>query len=159
MLIFLFVKGIWALIQYIKMSSYQYRKSHCGDKTIWRLPYLHNEISYAGKTPSLYWIRALMWLHNVCLVYMNHKIMIYSISIWWYPKSCLSGITYFHTFNVALLTYNTSQETYTWSALCYVMSWLSTGQFPHILQECFTFYGTIMGPVKQPSVWVNIIKN
>ena len=29
----------------MKISSYQYRKSHCGDKTIWRLSYLHNGIS------------------------------------------------------------------------------------------------------------------
>ena len=40
----------------IKMSSYQYRKSHCGDKTIWRPSYLHNGISYTGKMRSLYWI-------------------------------------------------------------------------------------------------------
>ena len=38
----------------IKMSSYQYRKSHCGDKTVVRSSYLHN-----GMT-SLYWIRALI---------------------------------------------------------------------------------------------------
>ena len=37
----------------------QYRKSHCGDKTIWRPSYLHNGIFYIGKTASLYWIRAL----------------------------------------------------------------------------------------------------
>ena len=41
------------------MTSYQYRKSHCGDKTILRPPYLHNGISYTGKTTSLYWIGAL----------------------------------------------------------------------------------------------------
>ena len=39
------------------MTSYQYRKSHCGDKTILRPFYLHNGISYAGKISSLYWIR------------------------------------------------------------------------------------------------------
>ena len=44
----------------IKMTSYQYRKSHCGDKTIWRPSYLHNGISYTGKMTSLYWIRALI---------------------------------------------------------------------------------------------------
>ena len=65
-----------------KMSSYQYRKSHCGDKTILRPSYLHNGISYTGKTTFLYWIRALMrnawwiihqdlfislqWRHNEC---------------------------------------------------------------------------------------------
>ena len=42
----------------IKMTSYQYRKSHCGDKTILRPSYLHNGISYTGKTTSLYWIGA-----------------------------------------------------------------------------------------------------
>ena len=42
-----------------KMSSYQYRKSHCGDKTILWPSYLHNRISHTGKTTSLYWIRAL----------------------------------------------------------------------------------------------------
>ena len=39
----------------IKMSSYQYRKSHCGDKTVVRSSYLHNGISYTGKMASLYW--------------------------------------------------------------------------------------------------------
>ena len=43
----------------IKMSSYQYRKSHCGDKTVVRSSYLPNGISYTGKISSLYWIRAL----------------------------------------------------------------------------------------------------
>ena len=44
----------------IKKSSYQYRKSHCGDKTILRPSYLHNGISYTGKTTSLYWISPLV---------------------------------------------------------------------------------------------------
>ena len=44
----------------IKMISYQSRKSHCGDKTILRLSYLHNGFTYAGKMTSLYWIRALI---------------------------------------------------------------------------------------------------
>ena len=42
-----------------KMTSYQYRKSRCGDKTILRPPYLHNGIYYTGKMPSLYWISPL----------------------------------------------------------------------------------------------------
>ena len=49
----------------IKMSSYQYRKSHCGDKTVVRSSYLHNGISYTGKTTSLYWIRALIVYNTV----------------------------------------------------------------------------------------------
>ena len=38
----------------IKMSSYQYKKSRCGDKMILRPSYVHNGISYTGKTTS--WI-------------------------------------------------------------------------------------------------------
>ena len=45
-----------------KMPSYQYRKSHCGDKTILWPSYLHNGISYTGKTASVYWIRALIFV-------------------------------------------------------------------------------------------------
>ena len=44
----------------LKMSSYLYRKSHCGDKTILRPSYLHNGISYTGKMSSVYWIRAVV---------------------------------------------------------------------------------------------------
>ena len=45
----------------IKMPSYQYRKSHCGDKTILRPSYLHNGTPYTGKMmTSLYWIRGLV---------------------------------------------------------------------------------------------------
>ena len=51
----------------IKMSSYQYRKSHCGDKTVVRSSYLHNGISYTGKMASLYWIRA-----QQCNAFPNH---------------------------------------------------------------------------------------
>ena len=40
----------------IKMPSYQYRKSYCGDKTILRSFYLHNGIFYTGKIAYFYWI-------------------------------------------------------------------------------------------------------
>ena len=49
------------------MPSYQYRKLHCGDKTILRPSYLHNGISYTGKTTSLYWIRAQADIWDVSL--------------------------------------------------------------------------------------------
>ena len=39
----------------IKMSSYQYRKYHCGDKSAIKSSYLHNGISYTGEMASLYW--------------------------------------------------------------------------------------------------------
>ena len=55
----------------IKMSSYQYRESHCGDKTIVRSSYLHNGISYIGKTTFLYWIRALVIRSSRPSLYSN----------------------------------------------------------------------------------------
>ena len=79
-----------------KIPSNQYRKSHCGDKTILRPSYLHSEISYTGKITSLYWIRALSYhlmnfgllidwcastgLIEFSLIYMK----IPEINIWWY---------------------------------------------------------------------------
>ena len=43
----------------IKISSYQYRKSYCGDKTILRPSYLHNGISFTDNMTYFNWIRAL----------------------------------------------------------------------------------------------------
>ena len=57
------------------MTSYQYRKSHCGDKTILRPSYLHNGISYTGKMSSLYWIRAL-FISN------DYKVLVVSFPPW-----------------------------------------------------------------------------
>ena len=59
----------------IKMSSYQYRRFHCGDKTILRPSYLHNGISYTGKT-SLYWIGALIFMLKwfPCLLFKRHSV-------------------------------------------------------------------------------------
>ena len=65
-----------------KMLSYQYRKSHCGDKTILRPSYLHNGISYTGKMTSLYWIRAQkFWSHFEPCLWRN----IQRSSHWHYP--------------------------------------------------------------------------
>ena len=42
------------------MLSYQYRKSHCGDKLDIRPSYLHNEISYTSKMAYLSYIDGLV---------------------------------------------------------------------------------------------------
>ena len=68
----------------IKMSSYQYRKPHCGDKTVVRSSYFQNGISYTGKTTSLYWDGPLVlasWnknLNNLQLLGVEewHKVQI-----------------------------------------------------------------------------------
>ena len=64
----------------IKMPPYQYRKSHCGDKTILRPSYLHNGISYTGKMTYLYWIRAQKsgdvyrkWICNITTARSSHR--------------------------------------------------------------------------------------
>ena len=43
-----------------RCPSYQYRKSHCGAKTVVTSSYLLNEISYNGKMASLYWTNLLV---------------------------------------------------------------------------------------------------
>ena len=50
----------------IKMSPSQYRKSHCGDKTVVRSSYFHNGISFTGKITFLFWIRAQGPILNAC---------------------------------------------------------------------------------------------
>ena len=60
----------------IKMSFYQYRKYHCGDKMILRPSYLHNGITYTDKMTSLYWIRTQVLSgrkHTVWTSYQIHK--------------------------------------------------------------------------------------
>ena len=59
------------------MWSYQYRKSHCGDKMVIRSSYLHNGNSYTGKT-SLYWIRAQVmeqiWIRWMKWILKKYKV-------------------------------------------------------------------------------------
>ena len=60
----------------VKMSSYQYKESHCGDKTISWPSYLHNGISYTGKTTFLYWIRRLLSGANLTTIALKPLIVI-----------------------------------------------------------------------------------
>ena len=70
------ILNIRALIQY-KMLSYQYRKSHCEDKTVVRLFYLHNGNLYMGKTTFLFWISPQISQNN------GHNIICIYISVSW----------------------------------------------------------------------------
>ena len=84
----------------IKMSSYQYRKSHCGDKTLLRPSYLHNRISYTGKMISLYWIRTLVSAPQGLLCYAAEiHISSYTNQFWppclvlkWTPRNINGNI-------------------------------------------------------------------
>ena len=77
----------------IKMSSYQYRKSHCGDKTIVRLSYLHNGISYTGKMSSLYWIGALVSRSGVNDYIPQYMWDVISCPCHWYPHKTTETIS------------------------------------------------------------------
>ena len=84
----------------IKISSYQYRKSHCGDKTVVRSSYLHNGIYYTGKMTSLYWIRALVvtireTCHNArkcCFCSGFHYVHVSPISNTWMLATVQSSV-------------------------------------------------------------------
>ena len=80
----------------IKMTSYQYRKSHCGDKTILRPSYLHNGISYTGKTTSLYWIRTLYSKSGRCWEVSTPTAPL--------PYCCLWGVVRMESAQVAITT-------------------------------------------------------
>ena len=83
----------------IKMSHYQYRKSHCGHKTDVRSSYLHNVISYTGKMASLYWISSqivMMWpkyIHTLWQV-LDWQL---SCNILWYQKHSITKYQYKQT--------------------------------------------------------------
>ena len=77
------------------MSSYQYRKSHCGDKTVVRLSYLHNWWTYGQITPyhlktcvwkqmphgSLQTVRYLNWWVYLCVYLCCHFICNIGLSL------------------------------------------------------------------------------
>ena len=79
--------GAWINIK----TSYQYRKSHCGDETILRPSYLHSGIAYTGKTASLYWFRAQVpaWVNPMTPVLVN-----VTGSVWHRFTSILSTMYY-----------------------------------------------------------------
>ena len=84
----------------IKMPSYQYRKPHCGDKTILWLSYLHNGISYTGKMTSLYWIRAqipYIWKNNGSCIWRK------MIALHW-SLHCLSHIASLNHISAVITT-------------------------------------------------------
>ena len=91
----------------IKMSSYQYRKSDCRDKTILRPSYLHNGISNTGNMTSLYWIRVqimCIWMMTVfvcgcktnvlCMQNMESWVVVFIASIAIFPWQRMTYMSY-----------------------------------------------------------------
>ena len=81
--------------EWMHMWDYQYRISHCGEKTILWLSYLHSMISYISKMTSLYWTSNGSWCigikgemsGTVCVTF-TWDIYIY-IYIWVVYSFCL----------------------------------------------------------------------
>ena len=73
----------------IKMSSYQYRKFHCGDKMILWPSYFQNGISYTGKMTCLYWIRALLFIKKIKeAMYFKPWFISFIVTIK-HPRNCI----------------------------------------------------------------------
>ena len=68
----------------MKMASYQYMKSHCGDKTGVISYYLHNGISYTGKMTYLNWINPRCWFSSLNCQRVNF--LITSEVLWYLAK-------------------------------------------------------------------------
>ena len=76
----------------IKMSSYQYRESHCEDKTVMRSSYLHNGNSSTGKMASLYWINPLITSGSLIDQFLSQWGK--GLHIWFYVTCCYSWAIY-----------------------------------------------------------------
>ena len=100
----------------IKMTSYQYRRSHCGDKTILRPSYLHNGISYTDT-----FIESRPRCLPVFGYSTNRKF------IWGG-----GAMVYSHGY-----TYITCQGMCTRLALCCILLWLSIGWLYSYLSGLF----------------------
>ena len=89
----------------INMSSYQYRDSHCGDKTILWPSCLHNGISYTNKTTPLYQIGAQVDNKTNCTSHMNVLILSSTVKTWsniiWY---CIHHSTDWSRIYIRVLT-------------------------------------------------------
>ena len=86
----------------MKMSSYHYRKSYCGDKTILRPLYLHNGIAFTGKTVSLYWVGAQV-LPPYRHILSKHSCRVLSMWISMVPKVILMILPQKYTMNSQFL--------------------------------------------------------
>ena len=65
----------------IKMTSCQYWKSNCGDKTVVTSSYLHNKASNTGKNTYLHWIglQVLQWIFLFTLSCNTNRVTIYGL--------------------------------------------------------------------------------
>ena len=75
------------------MPSYQYRKSHCGDKTVVRSSYLYNGISYTGKITVLSYFKSGPSAHKVTLEDIGKSGWYQTIAYPWKPCAYFISIS------------------------------------------------------------------
>ena len=141
----------------IKMSSYQYRKSHCGDKTVVRSSYLHNGISYTGKMASLYWISPQVPIKPIQLTTSEVK-QCWSIpATGWNINSSISGSrwSWFGDFRYHLIIRSCKvSKTWDWVIQLLWYTWYMVGAMPASLPSPLHNFETIWAiwwPIMQ--VW------
>ena len=111
-----------------KMTSFRYKKSHCGDKTVIKSSYLHNRISYTSKMTSLYWIRALWFIHDILSVFCQFKVYFFVL-----PWSLHSR---HNTLNYIILSLNHTCFPYImtcWLCLEFKSSWANECEYGLLL--------------------------
>ena len=86
----------------IKMTSYQYRKSHCGDKTVLRSSYLHNGISYSGKMTSLYWVSPLV-PDTFIVWFVDFRCLCVSQLGTWYNIIYMNDLVFIHYWPLSIM--------------------------------------------------------
>ena len=95
----------------MNMSSYQYRKSHCGDQTVVRSSYLHNGISYTGNTTSLYWMRAQIYSALSCVCHLRPQcnvcpLIVINKPAFWYCSNKFALIKQHAVYHYRLFKYS-----------------------------------------------------
>ena len=86
--VFLLMRHCWDMILgqfHLKILSLQYRKSHCGDKTILWSSYFHSGIYFTCKVISLYWISNTL----CCSVQFSVPLVEY---LWYTGRELRSGV-------------------------------------------------------------------
>ena len=86
---------IWTKWTHIEVPSYQYRKSHCGDKTAVRSSYLHNGISCSSKVTRIHlYIESAHWSHIFKTLWVpNQELLLKTcLKIWTHLSLTQSGL-------------------------------------------------------------------
>ena len=121
------------------MSPYQYRKSHCGDKTVVRSSYLHNGISYTVRChlyiesgpwwPFLGYYLGVLSISQFTTVHLKIRYTQMKYMGNWssnsYHMTFPAGVGWFNTDSHSLVTVCPIENSFFWVFPCFVVIVLS----------------------------------